>query len=287
MAVMLFAMLLGSMNYKLSLGYILVFLLCGMGLAAMMHSFRNLNGLLVSAGRVDAVFAGETLNFRICLQNLSHLPRINIALEDAEGNQPTTSIATQSSNCLTYQLLTHQRGIVRPGRIKIYTRYPLGLFYAWTWVNLDVHGLVYPRPFPRELPFPASSNETGDGSGAPAGVGSDDFAGIREYHPGDPMRHLHWKSLARGGDLMTREFSAETSAVQWLDWRQTPASHFEEQLSILSRWSLDAHRLGQAWGLRLPDQTLAPNQGDGHLKDSLQALATSDTQGDTKGNTNP
>lgn len=293
MAAMLVAMLLGSMNYKLSLGYILVFLLSGMGMAAMLHSFRNLNGLIVSAGRVDPVFAGETLRFRICLRSPDALERVGIALEDTQppDSTPTTepagfrappqvvNLSAQGSDCLDYHLPTRQRGVTRPGRIKLYTRYPLGLFYAWTWVNLDARALVYPRPFPRELPFPPALSDSGNGTGVPGGIGSDDFAGIRDYRAGDSLRHLHWKSLARGGDLMTREFSAETRAVQWLDWRQTPASQFEEQLSILCRWSLDAHRLGQSHGLRLPDQTLPPPaqaaDNDAHLKACLRALALS------------
>jgi len=51
-------MLIGSINYNLSLGYVLTFLLAGLGIVSILHTFRNLAHLYVSAGRVAPVFAG-------------------------------------------------------------------------------------------------------------------------------------------------------------------------------------------------------------------------------------
>ena len=36
-----------------------------------------------------------------------------------------------------------------------------------------------------------------------------DYLGIREYRPGDSMRHVHWPSTARTGTVMVREFEEE------------------------------------------------------------------------------
>jgi len=52
-------MLLGSVNYDLSLGFILSFLLGASGIQSMLHTFRNLANLRISAGRVAPVFAGR------------------------------------------------------------------------------------------------------------------------------------------------------------------------------------------------------------------------------------
>ena len=57
--VVLCVMLIGAINYNLSLGHALVFLLAGLGLVAMVHTFRNLLGLRLMPGRADPVFAGE------------------------------------------------------------------------------------------------------------------------------------------------------------------------------------------------------------------------------------
>lgn len=57
-------LLVGAINYALSLGFVLTFLLAGLGLAGMVHTTRNLARLAISAGRVEPVFAGESAQFR-------------------------------------------------------------------------------------------------------------------------------------------------------------------------------------------------------------------------------
>ena len=68
-------LLVGSINYALQLGFALTFLLAGMGLAAMVHTTRNLARLAVSAGRAEPVFAGEAAQFRLYLDNRARFDR--------------------------------------------------------------------------------------------------------------------------------------------------------------------------------------------------------------------
>jgi len=68
-ALTLLILLIGSINYALSLGFALTFLLAGMGLAAMAHTARNLARMAISVGRVEPVFAGEQAQFRLHLDS--------------------------------------------------------------------------------------------------------------------------------------------------------------------------------------------------------------------------
>ena len=74
-SVVLGLMLIGSINYNLSLGHALVFLLAGIGMVAMVHTFRNLVRLRLTPGRANPVFAGETAYFQIVLENTAQQPR--------------------------------------------------------------------------------------------------------------------------------------------------------------------------------------------------------------------
>src|SRR5467141_854932 len=67
-ALTLLILLIGSINYSLSLGFALTFLLGGMGFAGMVHTARNLARMGVSVGRAEPVFAGETAQFRLYLE---------------------------------------------------------------------------------------------------------------------------------------------------------------------------------------------------------------------------
>jgi hypothetical protein len=61
----LLLLFIGSVNYSLSLGYLLTFFLASIGIVAMLHTFCNLRGC-VCAGAPEPVFAGTTRHFR-CL----------------------------------------------------------------------------------------------------------------------------------------------------------------------------------------------------------------------------
>jgi len=67
LGLVLIALLLGSINYTLGLGYVLTFLVVGIAWIGMFHTFRNLAHLHLRGARVDPVFAGEIAEYRIVL----------------------------------------------------------------------------------------------------------------------------------------------------------------------------------------------------------------------------
>ena len=74
-AVTLLVMLIAAINYNLALGHALVFLLAGIGLTGMIHTFRNLYGLQLSPGKSPAVFSGEIASFSLHLDNVQPTAR--------------------------------------------------------------------------------------------------------------------------------------------------------------------------------------------------------------------
>src|SRR5215470_2709779 len=81
----LILMLIGSINYNLSLGYVLTFLLAGVGIVSILHTFRNLVHLYVGGGRAQPVFAGEVAHFEIVLENRGAFSRHSLDLS-CEGS---------------------------------------------------------------------------------------------------------------------------------------------------------------------------------------------------------
>lgn len=71
-------MLTGSINYQLSLGYILTFLLAGVGVVSILHTFRNLAHLRVSPGRAEPAFVGGTVRFHLHCDNPAPFDRVSI-----------------------------------------------------------------------------------------------------------------------------------------------------------------------------------------------------------------
>ena len=267
----LLLMLIGSINYQLSLGFILTFLLAGMGIVAILHTYRNLAHLSVSAGRVEPAFVGGAVRFHLHIDNATRFDRVAI---DAHcgGAVATVDVPRGGGASATLALAAARRGWLRLPRVTVETRYPVGLFRAWSYVQPDARALVYPRPDDSSLPLPTFVPDRGDA--AHAGVGSDDFATLRPYQLGDSPRHIAWKSAARDGQLLTKVFTGRGAAELWLDFGALPAVlGVEGRLSRLTRQVLLAEEAHVAYGLRLPGRELGPDLGESHCDACLKALA--------------
>lgn len=151
------------------------------------------------------------------------------------------------------------------------SRFPLGLFYCWSPVDLDIEFLVYPRPLAAG-PLPVGAVPAVGESGESI-RGGDDFAGLKPYQPGDSLHHLAWKQYAAGRDLNSKDYESRADARLWLDWKLLAGRDTETRLGNLCYWALQAERAGIAYGLRLPGTVLEPSLGPDHLKKVLTALA--------------
>src|SRR5882762_4654798 len=192
----LLVLLIGSINYALALGFGLTFLLAGMGIAGMVQTARNLARLAVSAGRAEPVFAGDTAQFRLYLDGRVAFDRPAILVRHVGGGaQLVLDIAARGVGEVVLAVPAPSRGWLALGRVMLETRFPLGLFRAWSYVEPEARCLVYPRP--ERSPLPPPSAEAAAGALRTQTTGNDDFAGLRGYQPSDSPRHVAWKAVAR------------------------------------------------------------------------------------------
>ncbi len=271
-AVTLVLLLIGSINYNLSLGYILTFLLAGIGVVSILHTWRNLARVALRPARSRPVFAGDSARFNIVVQNPGAHKRRSLAIQLADQNAVYFDVAPRDAQDVEAGMPTASRGVLRPGRFRIFTVYPVGLFYAWANVELDLHCLVYARPEPGHVPLPPA--QAASGQGGASGAGEEDFAGLRTYHAGDSPRRIAWKAYARSDVFLTKQFSGNASSELWLNLADIPeAMGLEARLSRLTRWVIEAETAGQCFGLRLPRIELDPEFGASHRDRCLQAIA--------------
>lgn len=268
----LLLMLTASINYSLSLGYLLTFLLAGLGVVAILHTFRNLVHLRIETGRTPPAFAGGRATFELAIEGPCRQPRFAISVGLRTKGRVTIDVPADSSARVVLDAPAATRGWQRMGRVTLSTRYPLGLVRAWSYIEPDARCLVYPCPESDPPPLPVCSGWMGEGQGTAAG--SDDFAGLRGHQPADSPRHIAWKALARDRPLLTKQFSGALDEMLYLDWAQTPEALGEDaRLARLAAWVLEARRLEKVWALRLPRRDIAPASGDAHLHNCLKALA--------------
>jgi uncharacterized protein (DUF58 family) len=270
-AFVLLLMLLGDINYNLSLGYVLTFLLGTTTMMTMLYAFRNMAQLEVRAGRCDAVFVGDMAQFVLHFHNNGRLPRYHLQLHDiSKEHRVTFDIPAQQSIEVKLAIPASQRGWLGSGRLTLFTEFPLGLFHAWSYLEFDTRCLVYPKPA-APVPLPVSLAQ--NGVGAISVQGDEDFAGLRSYVAGDALPRIAWKALAREQGLQVKQFSALQGRELWLDWDLLPALATERRLETLTRWVLDADAQQLHYGLRLPSSELPPEHSAQHRAECLRALA--------------
>lgn len=254
--------------------YLLLFILVSVFLVSIPNTLINLTGVTLRVESAKPTFAGDEVSLPVEIINSSRATRygIDVLLPDARKTRERVDcIPRESAARLTLRFPARHRGEHRIEKLGLTSRYPLGFMRASKKVMSNQTYLVYPKPAGNpQLPtdhsrFADSRTEQGFGSG-------DDFAGVRDYVPGESQRHIDWKAVARGQPLMTKEFVAENKGAVRLDFFELGVADLEEKLSQLTLWVIEAERARQPYALRLPGFEISAGVGQMHFHRCLRAL---------------
>lgn len=268
----LMAMLLVSVNYDRSLAYLMTFALGAVGLVNMVAIHRNVAGLRLSAYAGPPAFAGGRARFHVELENPTRRARLGISVLRNGRAQGRVDVPAGGRAQVVLEVSAPRRGYRALPTLAVSASFPLGLLFTWSQgLDLQARALVYPRPGPaRPLTVHPDRRRYQQLGNLPEG---DDFAGLRAYRPGDSPRHIHWKAVASGRGVFTKEFAGAGQETVWLAWDALAGQQPEVRLSQLCRWVLDCETDGLRYGLRLPREHFAPHHGAEHRRACLTALA--------------
>ena len=265
-------MLVASMNYALSLGFALTFLIAGLVAAALLHTYRNLHGVAISPIGAGEAFAGTELSFTLSLGNAGSVRR-GIVVATPDERSVSVDLAAGATQLVQLVADAPRRGRQALGRVTLWTDFPLGLWRGWAYIHFPLSGIVYPAPEAPAPPLPPSN----DGSDArkSAHAAEAELAGLRDYQRGDPLNRIAWKAVARGAGWYSKQFEgAGGRGALELAWAELPPGFdTEARLSRLTAWVLATEREARAFALRAPGLELSPGHGAAHRRAALTALA--------------
>lgn len=265
-------------------------LMLSLFLLSLVLCYRNLSGLRLHAAGSDPrsqlqrCFAGDRANFTLTIQAAgTRRGHQDLWFGFAANALQHVSVSPGAETSIVLTSPADRRGLMSAPRLMLRTRYPAGLWQAWSRPDLLMRTLVYPRPQICALPSPALRTPPATVGQQLAGrhSGTDDFVGLRSYQKGDSRRHIAWYSLARGHGLKTKQFAREADPDIVLGFDQFPGREPEEILSCLCFQVLQLCRSHQRVGLQLPAgrgrhgliTLITPGQGDAHKHRLLEALA--------------
>jgi uncharacterized protein (DUF58 family) len=191
----------------------LAYALLGLVLAALVLGWSSSRGLRFSRALPPGarLTAGTPARIRLLLSNDARFGSSGVSVTDRlpeprgfeapplKGNDTTTIEAP---------IAFARRGVYELGPAEVGVADTFGLLRFVRRFGEKTEVVVYPEV--RELrDFPIRGGNVEVGARGSRGRRGDEFAGLREYRRGDDRRHIHWKSVARTGELYVKEFAVE------------------------------------------------------------------------------
>lgn len=203
--------------------YVFTALTLGLWLVSAFAPGRVLRGLMLkrringAEAWAEELYVGETVAVELELRNTVRLPALQVRGEERCPFAPAedrvlpffVNVPGRGAVTLRYEAACARRGWFEFPPITVRTRAPFGFFAARRELAAPGGLLIFPE-YRRLQRFPLLERRpalhqtlTRIGQGA-------EFVGVREYRPGDSPRHVHWRTTARAGRLMVKEFAEDT-----------------------------------------------------------------------------
>jgi uncharacterized protein (DUF58 family) len=196
----------GNNLLYLLLGWLLSFII-----ASGLLSEMTLKQLKVERRPPPRVFAGEPFLMEVVIHNAKrNRASFSIEVEDLVDTTPLDKrcyflkIPPGKSQRTSYRHTYVRRGLYTLDGYRVATKFPFALFRKSRDVDAPLDVLVYPArvAVPRPPPRTTSRGEANADRLGRRG----EFFGLRERRSGDDHRDIHWRSSARTGRLLVREY---------------------------------------------------------------------------------
>jgi len=253
----------------------LSFLMLGLFLLTLHLTHFNLQGLELRCGLPQPGFALSTLAYPLVARCRGRCDGLRLRL--GEGSLGPPQALEPGEHRLAVPWVPAGRGLQRPGRLRLQTTAPLGLFVCWSRWDPPVPQLVAParRAGPVAL-LPRGARQDDDQTdslnGAGGREGSEHWQDLRPHRSGDTASRLAWKLVAQGRGHHAKQFVDPEAAAPLL--APDPAVPFEQALEHLSERIWRLHGQGARYGLALGGELIPAGAGTAQRDRCLAALAT-------------
>ncbi|MCK4738878.1 MAG: DUF58 domain-containing protein [Deltaproteobacteria bacterium] len=244
-------------------------------------------------------FKGIVRPIRIRVFNFKkYFPSFSFLIAESENQGFTSSGAyapkldAKKEKLLINDYTFKKRGVAKLHALTIKTRFPFGLFIKGKTILQDAEVLVYPEI--REI-TPENINASGQVSKDNKDIffarkeSSGELRGVRDYLSTDEARRIHWRALARTGNLLLKEFEDETEKKILIIFSNTSGKDlrgkeerekaFEESVTQAASLTVYYINNGFSVGLKTISKKISPSTGDSAFHLILSTLAMIEPEG--------
>jgi uncharacterized protein (DUF58 family) len=215
-ALALGAVLLFTVGTSVQAGWLLVLssILLGSAVAGLLLPLRMVRGIHVERRTPEEAFQGDDVTVDVVVSNQGRGMKLGLELEDTHVSRTRMLVPPLGPGeraVIGTARRASRRGVLDSTEVSLRSGAPFGVARARGSAPATGRTVIYPTvvrldrvPFLDLVPTRDSAMHT-----APRRGSGPEYLGIREYRTGDSMRHVHWPSTARHGQVMVREFEQE------------------------------------------------------------------------------
>jgi len=265
-----------AVNTANNLIYVITSVLLGFMLISGIAGKANLEAAQVRLALPDEIYAESPAPVVVRVRNRRRfLPVFLISVHVGPDAVFFPYVDGKSESTQTIPIRFTQRGFSPSIPVWVASIFPFGFFVRTRLVDPLPPVLVFPKLIPSPYPAaPLDRTTKGEDRSSERHAGEDhDLRSIREYQAGDPLKKIHWKSSARTGRWLTKEFSVPARDTVMVDLHPLRGQDVEKALSCAAFVINTAVRRGAAVGLRIGNRRYEPQASLAHKRKLLTVLA--------------
>lgn len=265
-----------AVNTANNLIYVITSTLLGFMLISGTVGKANLEAVQVSVSLPDEIYADTPIPVVVHLRNRRRfLPAFLVWVHVGSDRVFFPHVDRGSEAARTIPVRFPRRGLSPPIPVWVASFFPFGFFVRTRIVEPMPATLVFPKLTPCSLPAPPPRYAIkGEDKSSEHRAGEEhDLHSIREYQAGDPLKKIHWKSSARTGRWLTKEFSVAARTCVVVDLDQLRLPDVEKAVSCAAFVINAAIRRGTAVGLVVGNRRYEPEASLQHKRKLLKVLA--------------
>jgi uncharacterized protein (DUF58 family) len=235
-------------NYNIV--YLMMFFTFALAGASSMLGQLNLAELQLRFYHNDRMFANTRCRYLLKLRN-PNPTRHSFAIELTTPHDRTTldELPPNEEVNITLEITPEKRGELVLPDVRITTLFPLPHEILYKDFLIDQRVTVYPEPKGTPLSAFIAKKQAYTGE-------QDDFDGLRSYQEGDTLSLIHWPSVAKGAETMSKAFIYNDTQQEYLFDFLSAGDDDETRLSQLTLWVLECERRGHPCRVTLPGRSM-------------------------------
>lgn len=267
-----------AVNTANNLIYILASALLSYMLVSGIFGRRNIHALSIRVVFPEEIYACSPTPVTVRLTNpRKFLPALLIRVMTSGRTVFFPYVAAASSSDAVIQVTFPHRGRCPIGPIRLASPFPFNFFTRFRTFPAPAEIIVFPRPKRcAEVPAGIETHRRGGEQSVDRLGDAGDILAIRNYLPGDPVKHIHWKSTAKTGRIQTKEFAAVDEPDLVIAFDQVSVPDLEQRISCVTFRLLQLARGERAFGLLIGGRLYPPRRSTAHKRALLRVLATYD-----------